>query len=1316
MIQEDVEKLIYQDEYAKLDFKRQWYWDSETDKKDLKKKKLELYKDLIALANGNEFYIKNPSYLVIGIEEKKETPHEVHHVDFDICTLQEEIILDINNYIKPSLVELQITKHTLEEKDIYILTIPPHSSPFILKKMLRPPYIVDALLLRAGEGTIIADYKTRKNFENKFENQSNLSTHRNTLTNTNIENIHNTDGTVNVIFNANGDSSKRDKKFNITDEYLKADTFQGGEVHFQNNFTYTYENSELFLTRAIESQILSKLESKIDKSIILLNGKSGYGKTTLIRQCISKLLNNESNEIYIEDGENALNLIEIVENLEENKNSNRVVIIDRFNFKDEKLLHRLLNMVIRNNLFHLILSPYRTNNDNSDEIINSKFEQSMNFAHFKEYAIFDVAEYTTDRESFIIQYNENFPKGENAKILHYLISNQHPIAFIGSIIFNDNNLEKPILELLKKSENVLDETGYHFIDLLLVFYFFTSKGERLEVRNIYRKESKLEEAVRVLANMQFITFFRDTIGGVSEFYDEFIYSVIMKEYFDNNQELVCKHIVTTVINLFQTVSSLFKYVDSYGITNKENYEFLLLDSIDTILPKTNIFDLFDFRNIIMDGTVLELSEKKEFLDKVIVQYYTMSIDGRRAYTKFKIFYDAVQKDFFKQGWEYRYEVLDFNIDKYFYQKNYNGRKLKYLKVNKLIRDYSTNYNVVAYVLSSSKYFEHFSIKEETKNRILALLIDYKKRLSELIYLENKVFTKLLGIHITYSSPFQLKRHFDFSIILKHLMKEEVFDGFSFKFLTNILIQKGSFIQASFFNIDDLIKNRLRGEFVVFELLITQHWLSDEDIVKLIAYLFKYPSRDNQFLIYKLFTLYEEDKKELFHNHAMLELLRRAINVVYKNFLYRGSNERWILAYFFNPLYLDKIIEFISDVRMYTLAQKSINIFLFDDIKKEQEETKKYDKLLELSSHDLYKMLYMEHKTYVNQKNLDEYVLYCKRQKARGISSLYIESSQEYMKYRRRSIYLFTIMAKFYLNNKGLDYPRNIIANILKVVENKSKPIYLNEIKELLLFVINDENEERNLREKSILDLANYYNDIRKYYLATETIKNAMENQVIETEIYIEYAQETLRKIKCEESEIRAIMQGHYSYKEFLTIDKSKMGLLVGKGGVHIKNISKKYDVDIQITNKSGSITIIGRDYYKVKDLIKYIKYIVSIPNKNEISLKDIAKEVDWSLQKVLDFAKDSNLPLGGLTFNSSLKEPQARGLINKIVKVKNNNLLKDEKSQDLSIKEIAKEVNLSVEELIDFAKKSNIPLPAELNEDTIIKEAQIRGLIKKINL
>jgi hypothetical protein len=168
----DILELIKQNENAKLDFKREWYWDSETSKQDIQKKRLELYKDIIAMTNGNIHYIGETAYLIIGVKEGLNAPNELHHVEFNVTALQKEIIQNVNNYANPLIQDLSIRKHTVDEKDIYVIEIPPHPYPIILKQDLKGLEKKGTLLIRAGEGTVVvdgADYETRKAFEEAVE-------------------------------------------------------------------------------------------------------------------------------------------------------------------------------------------------------------------------------------------------------------------------------------------------------------------------------------------------------------------------------------------------------------------------------------------------------------------------------------------------------------------------------------------------------------------------------------------------------------------------------------------------------------------------------------------------------------------------------------------------------------------------------------------------------------------------------------------------------------------------------------------------------------------------------------------------------------------------------------------------------------------------------------------------------------------------------------------------------------------------------------------------------------------------------------------
>ena len=140
------------------------------------------------------------------------------------------------------------------------------------------------------EGKLYKDITDYTKLENHFLKQ--------------IKHINSTDKIINSL------SSNKKKLLPLTKDYLKSNTLQGGQNHFQENFTYTLENSNIFLSRKIEEKILTCVKAEVSKKIILLNGKSGYGKTTLIRQCIFMLLKDKNNEVYINTEEEISTFIE----------------------------------------------------------------------------------------------------------------------------------------------------------------------------------------------------------------------------------------------------------------------------------------------------------------------------------------------------------------------------------------------------------------------------------------------------------------------------------------------------------------------------------------------------------------------------------------------------------------------------------------------------------------------------------------------------------------------------------------------------------------------------------------------------------------------------------------------------------------------------------------------------------------------------------------------------------------------------------------------------------------------------------------------
>ena len=179
----EITELIKQKESPKLDFKREWY--------SKEKLKTELIKDIIALTNGNIHTIGQPSYLIIGIKES-ENGNEVCGVELEISVddIKKQLLQNLQNYATPAIQDIDMEEFELESKNVFVITIPFHPYLVILKQKLRQ-YEKDTLLYRAGEGTVSADFATRKAFEEALEkyvgnNEERVST---VTTENSLENI-----------------------------------------------------------------------------------------------------------------------------------------------------------------------------------------------------------------------------------------------------------------------------------------------------------------------------------------------------------------------------------------------------------------------------------------------------------------------------------------------------------------------------------------------------------------------------------------------------------------------------------------------------------------------------------------------------------------------------------------------------------------------------------------------------------------------------------------------------------------------------------------------------------------------------------------------------------------------------------------------------------------------------------------------------------------------------------------------------------------------------------------------------------------------
>lgn len=1076
----------------------------------------------------------------------------------------------------------------------------------------------------------------------------------------------------------------------LDENYLKANLTQGGDNHFKNDFTYTANNKHLFFERKIQTELLSGMQSETSKNILLLTGESGCGKTTLIRQCIGELLKESNNHIYIsEDGIDSA-FIESLEYIESSEKSNVIVIVEKINFKDIDSLEKLLSMVINENKFHLLLSSDQSGNNDGFSV----FEKYIDYAYFEGYQKFDIGNYSEERAHIVEIYQNKFPEAKNMQVLQNMITQQKPMAFLSSIIYFDSHLNDTIKVLLKENKTILDEYELNFLDVLSVVYFFTRKNRKLWYRDVFLPETNMAKALNRLREKFLLTYEEDTFSGISQFYDEEIFNTVLETYYGGDSEKMFENIMSTYIKCFHKINTIFSCLREHNIEFTNVFESYIFRNFDIIVHKSGVHDLFDLKKLILNSVLLDTNDKKSLLDTLIEHFYKLTIEDRNAFKKYRSFYIETRNYYFKEGWSFDYKELDFNLSKYFYTNTDSRlREVHYLNLDLLIEDYYTNSNIVKYLLTNKSFIEEKKVKEGTKAEIRKIINELYHSLDDLAPIENKNLIYLLSFDCFYSSPFQIEDRYDLNLIYKHMMKKYKFDGYSFRFLSSILKNK-NLLKMSYFDIDYLIENKLKGDFAIFDVLISENLLKQTDISKILDYFFRHYVGRTPILILKLFNLYSDENKKEFSSETAVNLLSWAFNVVLKVMnsmslpqlqgrIFRSSVVSVALAS------RENISLYIKDYGLNSLAAKYINMMSIIDsarekIKHEGISYEKYFPLLKTSPMDLYLMLYMEHKTYVNNRTLAEYAQYCYRQKKYGVSFRYITTSEAYREYRNRALLIFNILSNFYLKNQEYDFPKNIVANILKTIENKDKPIYTNIIKELLYSVIN--NNELNLREKSILDLANYYIDIRRFYLAKKTIQTAMNRNMINYYKNIVYAQNVLSEAKCNRSEIIGIMKEKYQYE---------------LGKIYVGRIKKIVDFGIFISLSSGlnglyntkKLSQEERDrlssIYKIGNNVKVVilwqnGLKLGLDIIETVTIPEIAEEVGMSTEDVLDFAKNSNLVLGNLTPKSFLKGAQARGLINKIRSAFNDNDISREK--DISSNKIeTKEVITNKKILISMA-------------------------------
>ncbi len=134
MTSQELKEIIAQGETAKVDFKRQWYWNDNMPNHIKETHKNELVKDLIALSNGDVYSTDKTAYLIIGIDDNTK---EIYNFDkstiLPLDKLKQQLLTLLNNYAQPEFLALDIEL----VDDVLVISIPPRGSLISLSKDLK---------------------------------------------------------------------------------------------------------------------------------------------------------------------------------------------------------------------------------------------------------------------------------------------------------------------------------------------------------------------------------------------------------------------------------------------------------------------------------------------------------------------------------------------------------------------------------------------------------------------------------------------------------------------------------------------------------------------------------------------------------------------------------------------------------------------------------------------------------------------------------------------------------------------------------------------------------------------------------------------------------------------------------------------------------------------------------------------------------------------------------------------------------------------------------------------------------------------------
>lgn len=189
MNSEKLKLLIRQPEGLKIDFKRKFYKISSEDytsvtnqqqvKNLIKKQWGEFIKDILSLANGNVNTVSQEGFLIIGVDDKTKSLHDIGAID--TAAIRQQLITKLEDHCKPAIPDITCELIKVEEKRILIFVIPPSPHLYETTRDIATKdtvYHKNTVFIRRGEGIGPADQAERNAILSEKQHQNHHAKHQ----------------------------------------------------------------------------------------------------------------------------------------------------------------------------------------------------------------------------------------------------------------------------------------------------------------------------------------------------------------------------------------------------------------------------------------------------------------------------------------------------------------------------------------------------------------------------------------------------------------------------------------------------------------------------------------------------------------------------------------------------------------------------------------------------------------------------------------------------------------------------------------------------------------------------------------------------------------------------------------------------------------------------------------------------------------------------------------------------------------------------------------------------------------------------------